>query len=77
MEGDAIVGRMLDALDELGLARDTIVVFASDNGPDGPAVREFGGDMPDIAFSGPSVVLLATSAKARSAPPRSSAGPDG
>ena len=36
MEGDAIVGRMLDVLDELGLARDTIVVFASDNGPDGP-----------------------------------------
>ena len=53
MEGDAIVGRMLDALDEFGLARDTIVVFASDNGPDGPAVRAFGGDMPDIAFSGP------------------------
>ena len=53
MEGDAIVGRMLDALDELALARDTIVVFASDNGPDGPAVRAFGGDMPDIAFSGP------------------------
>ena len=53
MEGDAIVGRMLDALDELALARDTIVVFASDNGADGPAVRAFGGDMPDIAFSGP------------------------
>jgi arylsulfatase len=53
MEGDAIVGRMLDALEELGLARNTIVVFASDNGPDGPAVRAFGGDMPDIAFSGP------------------------
>jgi arylsulfatase len=53
MEVDAIVGRMLDALDELALARDTIVVFASDNGPDGPAVRDFGGDMPDIAFSGP------------------------
>jgi arylsulfatase A-like enzyme len=43
MEGDAIVGRMLDALDELGLARDTIVVFASDNGPDGPGARPFGG----------------------------------
>jgi arylsulfatase A-like enzyme len=53
MEGDAVVGRMIDALDELGLARDTIVVFASDNGPDGPAVRAFGGDMPDIAFPGP------------------------
>jgi len=53
MEGDAIVGRMLDALDELGLARDTIVVFASDNGPDGPGARPFGGDMPDMGSSGP------------------------
>ena len=53
MEGDAIVGRMLDALDELGLARDTIVVFASDNGPDGPGARAFGGDMPDLGSSGP------------------------
>jgi arylsulfatase len=53
MEGDAIVGRMLDALDELGLARDTIVVFASDNGPDGPGARTFGGDMPDMGSSGP------------------------
>ena len=53
MEGDAIVGRMLDALDELGLARDTIVVFASDNGPDGPGARAFGGDMPDMGSSGP------------------------
>ena len=35
MEGDAIVGRMLDALQEMGLAQDTIVVFASDNGPQG------------------------------------------
>jgi arylsulfatase len=53
MEGDAIVGRMLDALDELGLAHDTIVVFASDNGPDGPEVRPYGGDMPDMGSSGP------------------------
>jgi arylsulfatase A-like enzyme len=53
MEGDAIVGRMLDALDELGLARDTIVVFASDNGPQGEVVREFGGDMPDMGSPGP------------------------
>ena len=53
MEGDAIVGRMLDALDQLGLARDTIVVFASDNGPDGPVSRPFGGDMPDMGSSGP------------------------
>jgi arylsulfatase len=53
MEGDAIVGRMLDALDQFGLARDTIVVFASDNGPDGPGARTFGGDMPDMGSSGP------------------------
>jgi arylsulfatase len=53
MEGDAIVGAMLDALDELNLARDTIVVFASDNGPDGPGARTFGGDMQDIGSSGP------------------------
>src|SRR5262249_8403415 len=53
MEGDAIVGRMLDVLDDLGLANDTIVVFASDNGPDGPGVREFGGDMPDVGSPGP------------------------
>jgi arylsulfatase len=53
MEGDAIVGRMLDTLDELGLARDTIVVFASDNGPQGEVVREFGRDMPDMGSPGP------------------------
>jgi len=53
MEGDAVVGRMLDALDELSLTRDTIVVFASDNGPDGPGARAYGGDMPDVGSSGP------------------------
>lgn len=35
MEGDAVVGKVLDTLQELGLEKDTIVVFASDNGPDG------------------------------------------
>jgi arylsulfatase A-like enzyme len=53
MEGDAIVGRTLDALQELELAQDTIVVFASDNGPQGEVVREFGGDMPDMGSPGP------------------------
>ena len=53
MEGDAIVGKMLDSLSELGLEKDTIVVFASDNGPDGPGARTFGGDMPDMGSSGP------------------------
>ena len=53
MEGDAIVGNVLDALKELGLEKDTIVVFASDNGPDGPGARTYGGDMPDIGTPGP------------------------
>jgi len=33
-EIDHYIGKMLDALDELGLADNTIVVFSSDNGPD-------------------------------------------
>ncbi len=53
MEGDAVVGKMLDTLKELGLEKDTIVVFASDNGPDGPGARTFGGDMPDMGSPGP------------------------
>jgi arylsulfatase len=53
MEGDAIVGTMLDLLNELGLDKNTIVVFASDNGPDGPGARSFGGDMPDMGSPGP------------------------
>jgi uncharacterized sulfatase len=39
-ELDASVGLVLDALDRLGLARDTVVVFTSDNGG---LVRESGG----------------------------------
>src|SRR5215212_8610549 len=53
MEGDAIVGSVLDSLQELGLEKDTIVVFASDNGPDGPGAKTYGGDMPDIGTPGP------------------------
>jgi len=53
MEGDAVVGRMLDALNRLGLESETIVVFASDNGPQGSVVREFGGGMPDMGSPGP------------------------
>lgn len=33
-EIDHYIGKMLDALDELGLAENTIVIFSSDNGPD-------------------------------------------
>ena len=53
MEGDAIVGTMLDALKDLGIEEDTIVVFASDNGPDGPGASRFGTDMPDMGTTGP------------------------
>lgn len=53
MEGDAIVGKMLDTLKELNLENETIVVFASDNGPQGAVVRELGGDMPDMGSPGP------------------------
>ncbi|MBZ9790316.1 arylsulfatase [Rhizobium sp. 3T7] len=53
MEGDAIVGTMLDAVKELGAEENTIVVVASDNGPDGPGVIRFGADMPDMGASGP------------------------
>lgn len=60
MEGDVVVGKMLDSLEELELADDTIVVFASDNGPDGPGARTFGGDMPDMGTTAPIAVRLAT-----------------
>jgi arylsulfatase len=38
---------MLDALNELGLENDTIVVFASDNGPQPTLARLAGGKVPD------------------------------
>lgn len=54
MEGDYHVGQILDALKELGVENNTIVVFASDNGPYGEAAREFGNDgTPDMGNSGP------------------------
>jgi arylsulfatase A-like enzyme len=54
MEGDNHVGRILDTLKELGIDDNTIVVFASDNGPYGEAAREFGNDgTPDMGNSGP------------------------
>jgi len=54
MEGDNHVGRILDTLRELGIEDNTIVVFASDNGPYGETAREFGNDgTPDMGNSGP------------------------
>jgi arylsulfatase len=54
MEGDYHVGQILDTLKELGIDDNTIVVFASDNGPYGEAAREFGNDgTPDMGNSGP------------------------
>jgi arylsulfatase A-like enzyme len=54
MEGDFHVGRILDALKDLGIENDTIVVFASDNGPWGDVAREFGNQgTPDRGSAGP------------------------
>jgi arylsulfatase A-like enzyme len=54
MEGDHHVGQILQTLKELGVDDDTIVVFASDNGPQGETVREFGNQgTPDMGNSGP------------------------
>ncbi len=54
MEGDYHVGQILDTLKELGVDDNTIVVFASDNGPYGEAAREFGNQgTPDMGNSGP------------------------
>ena len=54
MEGDYHVGQILDTLKALGVDDNTIVVFASDNGPQGETVREFGNQgTPDMGNSGP------------------------
>ena len=54
MEGDYNVGRVLDALKELGIDDNTLVVFASDNGPQGETAREMGNQgTPDMGNSGP------------------------
>jgi arylsulfatase A-like enzyme len=54
MEGDYHVGRIIDTLKELGVDDNTIVVFASDNGPYGETAREFGNQgTPDMGNSGP------------------------
>jgi arylsulfatase len=54
MEGDFHVGQVLDALKELRVDDDTLLVFASDNGPCGQVAREMGNQgTPDMGNSGP------------------------
>ncbi|MGB8910610.1 MAG: arylsulfatase [Candidatus Cybelea sp.] len=54
MEGDYHVGLILDALKGFGIHDDTIVIFASDNGPSGSEFREFGNQgTPDQGNNGP------------------------
>ena len=54
MEGDYHVGQILDALKELGVDDNTLLVFASDNGPQGETAREMGNQgSPDMGNSGP------------------------
>ena len=53
MEGDYHVGQVLDALKDLKLDDNTIVVFASDNGPAGRPLRELGDLVPDMGSPGP------------------------
>lgn len=54
MEGDYHVGQILDALKELGVDDNTLLVFASDNGPQGETSRELGNQgSPDKGNAGP------------------------
>lgn len=54
MEGDFHVGQIMDTLKQLGVDDNTILVFASDNGPFGEAAREFGNQgTPDMGNAGP------------------------
>jgi len=54
MEGDYHVGQVMDALKEMKIEGDTIVVFASDNGPWRFPVSGFGNlGAPDMGFAGP------------------------
>jgi arylsulfatase A-like enzyme len=54
MEGDYHVGLILDTLKELGIDDNTLVVFASDNGPQGETARDMGNQgTPDMGNSGP------------------------
>jgi arylsulfatase len=54
MEGDYHVGQILDTLKRLGIDDNTLLVFASDNGPSGEAFREYGNEgTPDMGNPGP------------------------
>ena len=54
MEGDHHVGQIMASLKELGVEDNTILVFASDNGPYGQVARAFGNQQsPDTGNSGP------------------------
>ena len=54
MEGDYHVGQILDTLKDLNIDDNTLVVFASDNGPQGETAREMGNQgTPDMGNSGP------------------------
>ena len=54
MEGDFHVGQILDALKDLKIDDDTILMFASDNGPQGEIAREIGNQgTPDMGNAGP------------------------
>lgn len=54
MEGDYHVGQILDAVKDLGIDDNTIIVFASDNGPSGEIAHELGNQgSPDRGTSGP------------------------
>jgi arylsulfatase A-like enzyme len=75
MEGDYHVGQILDALKQLGVDDNTLLVFASDNGPSGEAFREYGNEgTPDMGNPGPSAASWAKRPRARSEPSVSFAG---
>jgi len=54
MEGDFHVGQIMDALKQLGVDDNTLLVFASDNGPWANLAHEFGNQgTPDVGSPGP------------------------
>ena len=75
MEGDYHVGEIMDALKQLGVDDNTLLVFASDNGPWSDASREFGNQgTPTWVIRVRFVVSPAKSPRARSGPSALSAG---